>query len=484
MTDERLHALIDELRALPSETGWVEFKTNYAEPEKTGKLISAISNSARMADRSVGYVVWGIEDVTHNLVGTTFSPQSDKVGNQPLELWFSTMLKPGMSLKFHSTTHPMGERVVVLEVPAAASVMTKFQEIAYIRIGSAVTKLSDHPEREAELVAKLRPFIWERGLAAEFQTVAEVEQRLDIDAYFRLIEAARPDEPSEVIHRLAAERLIVHDVKDRWNIYNLGALLFATDLGAFDSTSRKGVRVTVYDGLGKAKTKRHVEGNRGYAGSFENLIGYIDALLPREEQVVPALRSVRRAYPPIAIRELVANAPVHQDLTMPGVGPMIEIYDDRIEITNPGAPVTDMLRKLFGAPPQSRNEMMGKLMRRMRICEERGSGLVKVISSAEEYHLPAPEFRTIDGHTRVTLFGPRPFSEMNKEQRMLVCYQHTALQFHNRSYMTNATLRDRLQIEEQNKAQVSRVIRDTLNARWIRPQDQERPRAGYLPYWA
>jgi predicted HTH transcriptional regulator len=186
----------------------------------------------------------------------------------------------------------------------------------------------------------------------------------------------------------------------------------------------------------------------------------------------------------IAIRELVANALIHQDMTVTGAGPIIEIYDDRVEITNPGTPVTDMLNKLFGAPPRSRNEMLATLMRRMAICEEQGSGLVKVITAVEEFRLPAAEFRAIDGSMRVVLSGPRAFSDLDKAERVRLCYQHAALMHHNRKLMTNADLRERFEIKDQNAAQVSRVIKEALAQGLIRIADPERPKAGYVPYWA
>jgi predicted HTH transcriptional regulator len=96
------------------------------------------------------------------------------------------------------------------------------------------------------------------------------------------------------------------------------------------------------------------------------------------------------------VRELVANALIHQDFSLSGAGPMVEIFDGRIEITNPGEPLVDTDRFL-DSPPTSRNEGLASLMRRFRICEERGSGIDKVVAQLELYQLPPPVFEVPPG---------------------------------------------------------------------------------------
>ena len=93
--DARPLALIDDLRALPAETSWVEFKENNADPQMIGRLISALSNAARLADQHFAYVLWGVQDGDHVVTGTSFEPSSQTPQNQPLELWLAQRLQPG-----------------------------------------------------------------------------------------------------------------------------------------------------------------------------------------------------------------------------------------------------------------------------------------------------------------------------------------------------------------------------------------------------
>ncbi len=222
---------------------------------------------------------------------------------------------------------------------------------------------------------------------------------------------------------------------------------------------------------------------KGYASGFEGVISYVDGLLPRNEHIGKAFRQAKPVYPEIAVRELIANALIHQDMTISGAGPMIEIYTDRIEVSNPGQPLIDVQR-IIGATPRSRNELLSALMRRMNICEERGSGIVKVAVGVELYQLPAPDFRADNDNMKVTLFAPGKFKDLSASQRIQACYQHASLKYVSNQTMTNATLRERLGVEKRNAAQVSRIITDTLSKGLIRSADAKAPRAGYLPYWA
>lgn len=484
MNAARTRRLIDDLRAKPAETAWIEFKENNADAQLIGKLISALSNAARLADQHFAYIVWGVRDGDHAVVGTTFEPSARQEKGQPLEMWIANHLSPGIEFRFEEVDHD-GQRLILLTIPAAATAPVEFDRTAYLRIGSATPRLSDHPERLRALWAKLQPYAWETGLAAQFLTGDEILARLDYTLYFDLTGQPLPDNRQGIFDKLIADQLIQRDVGDHWNITNLGAILFAKRLGDFGpSVARKAVRFVAYEGTGRADTVTHrQDGQRGYAAGFQGLVDYIDGLLPRNEHIGTAFRQERPLYPSIAIRELIANALIHQDMTITGAGPLIELFADRMEITNPGAPLVTPERFL-DSPPRSRNEALASLMRRMQLCEEQGTGIDKVITTVELHQLPPPDFRMEGESVRVVLFAPRRFVEMSPEEAMRACYQHAALKYVGGQKMTNATLRERLGIGDQNAAQASRVIRAALDAGLIRPADPERPRAGYVPFWA
>lgn len=475
-------ALINDLRRLPSETSWVEFKHNNSNPEMIGERISALSNGARLADKNSAYLVWGIEDETHAIVGTDFQPSMKHKG-QPLEFWLNQKLKPSVHLEFKELEHPEG-RLVLLDIPAAVTSPLEFDRVAYIRIGSATPRLADQSATMLRLWEKLRAFAWEKGVAAEFVSTDDVLRDLDYPAFFDLIRRPLPDNREGIIEQLVAEDLIRADAGGHWNVTNLGAMLFAKDLRKFARVSRKAVRIVVYGGSSRASPVTHRrEGQLGYASGFEGVLAYLNGLLPRNEHIGQALREEHPMYPELAIRELVANALIHQDMTVTGAGPMIEVFSDRIEITNPGVPLMEPDR-MIDMPPRSRNETLASLMRRMRICEEQGSGVDKVVTEVELFQLPPPDFRSDGDNTRVVLLSPRTFAEMTAAERIRACYQHAVLKFLAGEKLTNSTLRQRLGIADQNAAQVSRIINEAKDGGFIRYADPESPRAGYVPAWA
>ncbi len=478
-------SVLRELRELPKETEWVEFKCNNSNPEDIGRYISALANSAALCGKTNAYIVWGVEDVTHAVVGTDFRFTTAKKGNEALENWLLQLLSPRIPFRVVEFETD-GKQVTMVEIPRAAHQPVQFQGAEYIRIGSYTKSLKDFPEKERELwrVFEVTPF--ERQVAMERLSGSEVLALLDYPTYFGLLEAPLPESREEILRRLEADQMIRSDLSGHWDVLNLGAILFALDLAKFGPLARKAVRVIVYRGEGRVETVREFTGTKGYAVGFEGLIGLLNGLLPANEVMGAALRRSVPMYPEPAVRELVANLIIHQDLAMTGVGPMIEVFEGRLEITNPGEPLMDTSRFL-DTPPRSRNEALASFMRRVGICEERGSGVDKVVFQTEVYQLPAPLFEVVEGHTRAVLFAHRVFSGMSRDDRTRACYLHACLQHVQRKQMTNTSLRERFGIEEGNRAQVSRVISDAMTAGVVRPfnpDSDSRKHASYVPFWA
>ena len=486
MTPERVLArqvaLIDGFRAAPSEISWAEFKVDNTDPQMIGELISAVANSAAYSEEAFGFVIWGVRDDDHVVVGTRFTPQDARASSQPLELWLSNALSPSIHFQFDEVVHPDG-RLVLLTVARATSSPVKFRGVAYIRVGEAKVELSRFPDRERTLWDRLRPSAWESNIAEGFLTDSEVVQLLDTESYFNLLEIPLPSDVPRRLEALEADGLVTRDVGGRWSIRNSAAVLFANDLAGFSHLQRKAVRVIEHQGADRIESRRERPGTtKGYAAGFTELRDYLKARLPENEHVQEALRREVSVYPDVAVREVVANALIHQDLSIRGTGPVIEIFEDRLEVSNPGAPLVSPER-MIDFPPRSRNEKIASLMRRMRICDERGAGVDRIVNSAEVFQLPPPDFQSVGENMRVTLYAPRGFNSMSAAERVRACYQHAVLRYLVSDPMTNATLRQRLGVASQNAAQISRIIREALAANRIKPADPASPRAGYVPYW-
>jgi len=245
------------------------------------------------------------------------------------------------------------------------------------------------------------------------------------------------------------------------------------------------LRIILYKGKNRLEAYPELNFKEGYACGFEHFIQFI---MERTsvEVIEKALRETKEAYPERAVREILANALIHQNLWQNGMFVMVEIFSDRIEMTNPGTPLVDVNR-FIDAPPTSRNEKIAILMRRFEICEQRGSGIDRAIKAIENAYLPAPEFIKGDNYTKVFIYPKKTFAQMSKEDRIRACYQHCCLKYMEKEPMSNQSFRERMEIEEENAAMISRIIKDSVNSGFIKgfnPESASKKHAKYVPFWA
>jgi len=481
MNEKQLVELVNELVKQPHESEWVEFKLNFHSPQEIGERISALANGATIQNQDFGYLVFGVEDKTHIIKGTTFKPKTHKKGNEELEHWLAQRLDPRIDFRIYEFAYDDTRHMAVFVIPAAQNRPVDFFHNAYIRVGSITRKLSEFPEKEAKIWRKkVKPY--EQEIARDNLNASDVIRILSTETYFDLMKLPYPSNQDGVIQKLIDEKLIV---KSRgYAVTNLGAILFAKSLPEFESVERKSVRVIVYKGNNKVETVREQIGAKGYALGFLGLVDWVNSQLPANEEIGKALRKESRMYPEIAIRELVANALIHQDLSIKGF-PMIEIFSDRIEISNPGNPLITPER--FIDSYISRNEKLADLMRRMGFCEEKGSGLDKVIFYNELYQLPPINVISDENRTRVTIFSYKKLNDLDKREKIRACYQHSCLKWVSNEKMTNQSLRERFSIDDKNAAIASRIIKDTFEAGMIKeddPNNKSRKHRSYVPFWA
>jgi ATP-dependent DNA helicase RecG len=475
-----LHRAVPELLRT-AECEWLEYKRNNADPEEIGSYISALSNGAAHADRPRGYLLWGIEDGTRAVIGTTFTPDNLKIQGQELRSWLTERLSPSPDFEFDEVEID-SKRVVVLTVPAAMSSPVQFKHEAFVRIGSYKKLLRAYPEMERALWRKFDVGGLEESIVAEGLSTAEVLELLEVDSYFTLLDQPRPGSDLEALGTLERDRLLVASLSGGWDVTGLGALVLASQLEEFPTVRRKAVRLVHYEDIVRGAAVDAATGRYGYAVGFKPLVKRVQRQLPRREVKDPQSRMVE-AYPPLAVRELIANALIHQDFHVSGAGPLIELFPDRMEISNPGVPLMAVDR-ILDAPPHSRNEALASFMRRVGLCEERGSGVDQAILQAEISQLPTPDFRTSGSSTIAVLFGPRSLDDMSREERVRAIYWHACLKFVSNTAVTNTTIRERFGLTDSSRA--SRMLSDAVDAEMIAIKD---PKASkryiqYVPYWA
>lgn len=475
-----LNILGQSLRPVPHEVNELDWKASLSEDKD--RLSEHLMAFANYPDG--GSLVFGIAD-TGQPIGIEQSEVAQIINT--LANLGRDSVEPPIAID-HAVIDFEGVNLLLVHIPEQTVKPVhrrgKTIEQTWVRSGGTTRKAS-RQEVGALMLNSASPR-WEELRASQLLSVDLVIEKLDIATIAKLLERPLPNETEELNRWLLDEGLVVADGRGFY-ITNFGAIASARKLNDFGILERKRIRVIRYRGTNKVDTIDETPGNRGYAVGFEGLIGYLKRALPHSEVIQQSLRTEVSVYPEIALRELIANALIHQDFTVTGAGPMVEIYDDRIEVTNPGTLLPGKRPdRLIGTTPESRNEQLASSFRRYRICEERGTGFQKVVRAIELFGLPPLVFTLQENAFRVTLYAPRKFSEMSQTERVEACYQHAVLQYLSSSTLTNSTLRVRFKLHEKNRNQITNLIGDAVTSGRIKRKDEGNGKkfAEYLPYWA
>ena len=309
---------VKQLINLPKERDWFEFKENWFDANGIGEYISSLSNTAALNGKEHGFLIWGVNNETHEIVGTTFDYQRD-VKNEPLEHYLARKLTPDINFSFREIKLNR-KRIVVLVVPAASKVPTAFDFSRYLRIGSSKVNLNKYPERESYLFAILR-----NGLPT-VESVESEYQNLTFQKLFTYY-AGRGIELNKETFKKNLGLLT------KGGTYNLLAQLLSDD-------SHIPIRISIFKGTSKADQLYSVKefGNTCLLVSLDKVLEYGDVL--NIIQADETNRVVERKDIPLfehnAFREAIINAFVH-NLWIDGNAPMITVYNNRIEILSRGS---------------------------------------------------------------------------------------------------------------------------------------------------
>lgn len=477
---EALQCLSESLRPVPHEANELDWKAALSDhKDRLAEHLMAFANH-----RNGGVMVFGINN-SGKAIGVEAADVaeiSNKLANLGREA-----VEPPLVID-HGVADYEGIPILLVRIAEQPVKPVhrrgKSVEEAWVRSGGTTRKAS-RQEVGALMLDSASPR-WEDLRASVLLPLDEVQRLLDLEAVARLLQRPLPEDPESLVRWLQDEGLALPDGRGLY-ITNLGAIAAARNLDEFPTLERKRVRIIRYKGTNKAETIDERPGEKGYAVGFEGLVRYLKRLLPHSEVIQQSLRTEVAVYPEIALRELIANALIHQDFSVTGAGPMIDVYSDRIEITNPGILLPGKKPdRLIGTTPESRNESLAFSFRRYRICEERGTGFQKVVQAIELFGLPPLAMAVQENAFRVAISAPRQFADMSLPERIEACYQHAVLQYVSSQTLTNTTLRQRFKLHEKHRNQISNLISDAITAGRIKRKDvgSGNKFAEYLPYWA
>ena len=475
-----LQCLEESLAPLPHEVNEIDWKAQLSDKkERLAEHLMAFANHA-----NGGTLVFGVNNagVPVGIDASAVAEITNTLANLGRDA-----IEPPLAID-HAVVDCQGASVLLVHVPEQPIKPVhrrgKGIEEAWIRSGGTTRKASR--QEVGGLMLNSGTPHWEELRASSLIGLDEVQQLLDLETIGTLLQRPVPIGADNLAAWLKAEGITVPDGRGHY-ITNFGAIAAARKLEDFPSLDRKRIRVIRYRGTNKVDTIDELLGQRGYAVGFEGLIGHLKRVLPHSEVIQQALRTEVSVYPDIALRELIANALIHQDFSVTGAGPMVEIYDDRIEVTNPGVLLPGKkLDRLIGTTPESRNEKLASSFRRFHICEERGTGFQKTVQAIELFGLPPLTLAPQENAFRVTIGAPRKFVDMSSTERIEACYQHAVLQYLSSRTLTNTTLRERFKLHDKNRNQMTNLISDAVTAERIKRKDAGSGKkfAEYIPYWA
>ncbi|PII82305.1 hypothetical protein BMH32_08315 [Leucobacter sp. OLJS4] len=484
MTDDRALEIIAALiKPEASENEVVEFKSNHLEPQEIGEYISALANAAVILGRKYAYLIFGIEDKTKKVIGTTFDPESKAAGNQALVPWLHALLSDQAHFEFREVDFD-GTKLVLLIIQAANTMPVTFKKDGWCRVKSHKKRLADHPAIAKELWRSLDDTPIELGAASEAISGEEVLARLSYATYFDLRGIPESTDEEEILSELAKGSMITPAEVTGWYVTTMGALLLAREIEDFPSVSRKSVRLIKYGGESKAANAKELRGVKGYAVGFEGLVATAGSWLPSDESFEGGIRRNIPMVTPRVMRELIANALIHQDLAVQGAGPMVEIYDDRVEVGNPGESLVEPDR-IIGSAPKSRNEKFAFAARSMGMCDERGSGWDLIGDFIEAQGLPAPLIESNGGSMRVTVWWQRAFSDYTKDEALNALFFHALVQNAKKKRVTNASVKERFGLPDKDGGKTSKLLGSAVAAGLIKIYDEDAgfKSRSYVPYF-
>lgn len=474
--EKAIEILESSLYPVASELNELDWKGGLSD--KTSRLAQHISAFSNI--RGGGLLVYGVND------DATFSPLSKEEMERTLKTLGNIAhnnLSTPIQLE-HAVLDYKGNALLFVHIPEQTDkpIHLRGKDLfeAYTRSAGQTVKMSRSQVKSLIADSQDKPF--ERRICKTDVSTEEMLQLLNFRKLYELQGKNLPTNASVIASHLEEYGYCIRHGND-WDITNMGAILLANDISNFSGLRSHTVIVRKYISTNNRELLSEQRGAYGYAVGFEGLIDYIMKLTSIEQ--IDVVRQATPTYPRKAVREFVANALIHQDFSIEGMQVIIEIFSNRLSITNPGPPLNDIIR-LIDLPPHSRNEVLAETMYLLGMCEKRGSGIDRAIEAIEKAGLPAPHFAKSEVHTRVTLYPKKSWKDMNKQERISACYQHACLMFEDNKAINNQSVRERFKLDKNNSAVASKIISDTVDSGLIKQSNEDstsRKFATYIPFY-
>lgn len=472
-----LKKLQDSLVPIPAELNELDWKSGLScKTERLAQHISAFANL-----RGGGILVFGVNN--DGICSSITKDEADKT-IQLLGNIAKNNLAYSISIE-HAILTYQNSSLLFIYIPEQqdkpVSLRGKDVFDSYIRSAGQTVKMSRNQVKA--MIAESQGFTFEEQAAKNNLTAEQVLDALDYRKMYDLLGKNVPSSIEMIINKMEEYGFCAKQNDTLWSITNLGAILFANRNDDFPELAKRVVTIRKYMGTNNRNLFSERPSSRGYAVDFEDMIDFI--MKSSSTEAIDVIRKDVPTYPRVAIREFVANALVHQDFAISGMPITIEIFSNRLAITNPGIPLND-INRLIDLPPYSRNEVLAQSLFLLGICERRGSGIDRAVEAIEKMFLPAAKITKGENFTRVFLFPKKDLKNMTKSEKINACYQHTCLMYEDNKAINNQSIRERFNLDKNKSSVASRIIADTVEAGLIKLADADitsKKYATYIPYY-
>ncbi|MDY0012017.1 MAG: putative DNA binding domain-containing protein [Rhodocyclaceae bacterium] len=427
-----LIALVDQLRAQGREASTVEFKSNWDLPRDIGEYLSALANSAVLERHDHAYLVWGVNDKTHQVTGTTFKPFAAKGdGNHPLIMWLTQSTSPKPDFEFYEVQHPQGA-VVLLDIKTPRTAPLAFAGVRYIRIDSHKTKLSDHPDKELRIWDLLgQKSDWSGEIVAD-ATLDDLDPEALDAARRRFTEYLLKAEPDTARHehiRAEAQGWDVVTLLNKARITKAGRITRAALLLLGKDESAHFLAPVDAKLSWISRNAQNVTGSSHPYGMpfllatdqiFRRIRNEAIEAMPDGTLFPVALQR----YDSWVIREALHNCVAHQDYRLGGKVNVVE-HPDKLVFTNLGQfipPSVEWMLEHQSPPEHYRNQWLIDGMIRLRMIDQVGSGIRRMFQTQRDRYFPLPDFVfevTEQGHPRVEVTIPGQVLDVKYTQLLM-----------------------------------------------------------------
>lgn len=371
---------------IKDESKTIEFKENCRSLQRIAQSVVAFANTAG------GFLVIGVRDKTKEIIGVEDSlKEEERLANA-----FSDSICPLLipDIQIHSWRN---REVIVVTVPHMIGPYYVKSEGAesgvYIRLGS--TNRRAGPEIIADIKRLARNTFFDEMPCTEINS-----EDIDFRAASEFFRAA--SRPFTAAKKKSLGLIMDYgsrEVPTRGSI-----LLFGKNRKHFfpDAT----IRCARFRGETTSHFIDQTEIDEYLPVAVERAISFIERHTHQGIEIGRVKREERPEYPPPVLREALINAVVHSDYSLGGAGIKVAIFDDRIEITNPGLlPFGMTMEAALAGVSRLRNRVIGRTFRELGLIEQWGSGIGRMFAACAKAGLQSPSFEEIGTNFRVTLFA-------------------------------------------------------------------------------